>query len=77
MLTIAGRQIGPDHPPFVIAEVAQSHEGSLGNAFAFAEVARDCGADAIKFQTHIARDVRWPPEPSGVPLSRHHPNPDK
>ena len=70
MLTIAGRQIGPDHPPFVIAEVAQSHEGSLGNAFAFAEVARDCGADAIKFQTHIAREESTPSEPWRVPFSR-------
>ena len=70
MLTIAGREIGPDHPPFVIAEVAQSHEGSLGNAFAFAEVARDCGADAIKFQTHIAAEESTPSEPWRIPFSR-------
>ena len=70
MLTIAGRTIGPDHSPFVIAEVAQSHEGSLGNAFAFAEVARDCGADAIKFQTHIAREESTPSEPWRIPFSQ-------
>ena len=70
MLTIAGREIGPDHPPFVIAEVAQSHEGSLGNAFAFAEVARDCGADAIKFQTHIAAEESTPSEPWRIPFSK-------
>ncbi|MEM8848572.1 MAG: N-acetylneuraminate synthase family protein [Pseudomonadota bacterium] len=38
----------------VIAEVAQAHDGSLGTAHAFIDVAARCGADAIKFQTHIA-----------------------
>lgn len=69
-MKIAGRPIGRDHPPFVIAEVAQSHEGSLGNAFAFAEVARDCGADAIKFQTHIAAEESTPGEPWRIPFSK-------
>lgn len=69
-MNIAGRPIGRDHPPFVIAEVAQSHEGSLGNAFAFAEVARDCGADAIKFQTHIAAEESTPGEPWRIPFSK-------
>lgn len=67
---IANRPVGPEHPPFVIAEVAQSHEGSLGNAFAFAEVARDCCADAIKFQTHIAAEESTPSEPWRIPFSR-------
>lgn len=69
-MQIAGRTIGSEHPPFVIAEVAQSHEGSLGNAFAFAEVARDCGADAIKFQTHIAAEESTPGEPWRIPFSK-------
>lgn len=41
-------------PCTVIAEVAQAHEGSLGMAHAFIDEAATCGADAIKFQTHIA-----------------------
>ena len=69
-MEIAGRAIGSGHPPFVIAEVAQSHEGSLGAAFAFAEVARDCGADAIKFQTHIASEESTPGEPWRIPFSK-------
>jgi N,N'-diacetyllegionaminate synthase len=69
-MRVGNRLIGPDQPPFIIAEVAQSHEGSLGNAFAFAEVARDCGADAIKFQTHIAAEESTPQEPWRVPFSR-------
>ena len=38
----------------VIAEVAQSHDGSLGMAHAFIDAAARSGADAIKFQTHFA-----------------------
>lgn len=51
---IAGRPIGRGHRTLVIAEVAQAHDGSLGAAHAFIDLAADCGADAIKFQTHIA-----------------------
>ncbi len=39
---------------FIIAEFGMLHEGSLGNACAMASVANECGADAVKFQTHIA-----------------------
>ena len=53
-IEIAGRTVGPGQPAFVIAEVGQSHDGSLGMAHAFIDTAAACGADAIKFQTHIA-----------------------
>jgi N-acetylneuraminate synthase len=39
----------------VIAEAGMNHDGSLGNAIRLAEVAAECGADAIKFQLHDAR----------------------
>ncbi|MBM3507426.1 MAG: N-acetylneuraminate synthase [Alphaproteobacteria bacterium] len=51
--SIAGRPIGAGKA-FLIAEVAQSHDGSLGLAHAFVDGAADAGADAVKFQTHIA-----------------------
>jgi N-acetylneuraminate synthase len=38
----------------IIAEVAQAHDGSLGLAHAHIDAAADSGADAVKFQTHIA-----------------------
>ena len=50
-------------PCTVIAEVAQSHEGSLGMAHAFIDAAAAAGADAIKFQTHIASAESTPAEP--------------
>lgn len=54
ILEIAGRPLGSGHRAFLIAEVAQTHDGSLGLAHAFVDAAAECGADAIKFQTHIA-----------------------
>ncbi|MCP4337696.1 MAG: N-acetylneuraminate synthase, partial [Desulfobulbaceae bacterium] len=44
----------PDAACAVIAEVAQAHDGSLGTAHAFIDAVAESGADAIKFQTHIA-----------------------
>lgn len=62
-------EIGRAFKPFVIAEVAQTHEGSLGNAYRFIEIAKECGADAIKFQTHIAEEESTPHEQWRVPFS--------
>jgi N,N'-diacetyllegionaminate synthase len=39
-------------PVLIIAEVGMTHDGSLGNAIRMAEVAAECGADAVKFQLH-------------------------
>lgn len=51
---IAGRRLGAGSPCLVIAEVAQAHDGSVNMAHAFIDAAAEAGADAIKFQTHIA-----------------------
>jgi N-acetylneuraminate synthase len=53
-INLKNKKIGKNNHPFLIAEVAQAHEGSLGMAHSFIDAAADCGADAIKFQTHIA-----------------------
>ncbi len=41
-------------PCTIIAEIAQAHDGSLGAAHAYIDCAARAGADAVKFQTHIA-----------------------
>ncbi|MBA3845227.1 MAG: N-acetylneuraminate synthase family protein [Planctomycetes bacterium] len=53
-LRIGDRAIGRGHRVFVIAEVAQAHDGSLGTAHAYIDAIAVAGADAVKFQTHIA-----------------------
>lgn len=59
----------PDLPCFVIGEVAQAHDGSLGMAHAFIDAIADAGADAVKFQTHIAAAESTPREPWRVRFS--------
>lgn len=53
----------------IIAEVAQAHDGSLGMAHAFVDAVAQAGADAIKFQTHLAEFESSPDEPWRVPFS--------
>src|SRR5579875_3113635 len=49
---IAGREIGPEHPPLVIAELSGNHNGELSRALRLIDAAADCGAEAIKLQTY-------------------------
>ncbi|MEJ7891554.1 MAG: N-acetylneuraminate synthase family protein [Solirubrobacteraceae bacterium] len=53
----------------VIGEVAQAHDGSLGAAHAYVDAIADAGADAVKFQTHIAAAESRTDEPWRVRFS--------
>lgn len=53
----------------IVAEVAQAHDGSLGTAHAYIDAAARAGADAVKFQTHIAAAESSPAEPWRVKFS--------
>jgi N-acetylneuraminate synthase len=54
----------------IIGEVALTHDGSLGLAHAFIDAIASAGADAVKFQTHIAAAESTPSEPFRVAFSR-------
>ena len=54
---------------FIIAEIAQAHDGSLGTAHAYIDAVAKSGADAIKFQTHIAAEESTPDEPFRIHFS--------
>lgn len=58
-----------DNAVVVIGEVAQAHDGSLGTAHAFIDAIADAGADAVKFQTHIAAAESRIDEPWRVAFS--------
>lgn len=55
-IVIAGRKIGPDYPPLVIAEIGINHEGSLQVAKEMVDAAHRAGVEVVKHQTHIVED---------------------
>ena len=59
---------------FIIAEIAQAHDGSLGAAHAYIDAVAEAGADAIKFQTHIASEESTPDEPFRIQFSKQDAN---
>ncbi len=57
-------------PCLIIGEVAQTHDGSLGTAHAYIDAIAAAGADAVKFQTHIAAAESTPGESWRVKFSK-------
>ena len=55
---------------FIIAEIAQAHDGSLGMAHAYIDAVAKTGCNAIKFQTHIAEAESSIHEPFKVNFSK-------
>jgi pseudaminic acid synthase len=52
--TVAGRRIGPDQPPYLIAELSGNHGGDFDRVHRMIDAAKEAGADAVKIQTYTA-----------------------
>lgn len=51
-LSIEGRKISKNHPPYIIAEMSANHNGDIGRAFKIIDEAKKAGAHAVKLQTY-------------------------
>ena len=56
-ISIAGRRIAADAPPYVIAELSANHNGKFDTAIKIINEAKKAGADAVKLQTYTADTI--------------------
>lgn len=56
-LIIDNRRIGSKHAPYIIAEMSANHNGNIETAFKIIEMAKRCGADAVKMQSYTADTI--------------------
>jgi N-acetylneuraminate synthase len=63
-MKIGDRRIGEGCPALVVAEIGNNHDGSVRQAEQLIDAAAEAGADAVKFQTHIAEAEMLPSTPT-------------
>lgn len=51
------REIGVDKPTYIIAEIGANHNGEIQIAKKSIDAAKECGVDAVKFQTYTAKEL--------------------
>jgi len=59
-MVIAGRTVGADHPPLVIAEIGINHNGDFRKAIRMVDDAAAAGCECVKFQSHVVEDEMIP-----------------
>src|SRR5690242_11475089 len=55
-MNIAGREIGPSHPPLTVVEIGINHSGNMERAKRMVRDAYRAGAEAVKFQARIPEE---------------------
>src|SRR5262249_54371341 len=68
--SLAGRGIGVDQPPLVIAEVGINHEGDVDTALELVDSAAAAGAELLKFQCHITEKEMVPTDMTPGEISK-------
>ncbi|WP_018155322.1 pseudaminic acid synthase [Demetria terragena] len=71
-ITLAGRTIGPNQKPYIIAEMSGNHDGSLDQALAIVRMAAEQGADAVKLQTYTPQTITIDSDAPDFRLSQDH-----
>ena len=55
-MKIANREVSPEHPPLVVAEIGINHGGDLKVAKKMVRLAHEAGCECVKHQTHFVED---------------------
>jgi len=72
-LSVGDHLIGPEHEPFVIAEMSGNHNGDLERALDIVRAAGEAGASALKIQTYTADTITLDVDSPLFRLSAAHP----
>jgi pseudaminic acid synthase len=56
-ISINGREVGPGHPAYIIAEMSGNHNQNYDKAVEIIHAMKDAGADAVKLQTYTADTI--------------------
>lgn len=61
-MKINNREINKNNPPYIIAEMSANHNGNIEKAYKIIDMAKQCGANAVKMQTYtpdtITMDIK-------------------
>lgn len=68
-IIVAGRKIGKNYPPFVIAEIGINHEGKFDKAIQMIDGAAAVGCECVKFQAHVIDDEMVPIAKDVIPAN--------
>ena len=56
-MKINGDIVSSNSPPYIIAEMSANHNGNIDNAYKIIDMAKHCGANAVKMQTYSADTI--------------------